>query len=313
MNATRKRSTTKKAGSQRRSVTMESLRQLLKTPFNFVLNVILIAVAVSMPVLLDLSVDNVKRWAGYTDNGLEITLYLNPKTQESEARTLTAQIKSWPGVDTVSYITSEQALASLRALDLIGNALSSIEENPLPASIIIALPHDSTVQSLAEELVARAKREEEVDWVLFDLDWFKKASAIIDVGEKVIVVLTGFLSLSVCLVIGNCVRLTINNKREEILVNKLVGATDAYVRKPFLLMGMWVGVMGAIAGLTLCIAGWWMLRDNMGGLSAAYGGSIELVGVQPLRALLTIASCAIFGLIGAWLICNRHLKDITPA
>lgn len=291
----------------------DSLKQLLKTPFNFLLNVILIAVAVSLPVLLGLGVENVKRWAGYGEDGLEITLYLKPQTSESEARSLTAKVRSWPGVDSVEYVSRERALAALQSLDLVGNALLAIDDNPLPASIIIALPHDSSIQSLAEELVRKAEQEEQVEWVLFDSDWFEKASAIINTGERVIVVLTAFLSLSVCLVIGNCVRLTINNKREEILVNKLVGATDAYVRKPFLLMGMWVGVVGSIIGLGFCLVGWWMLRNNMGDLNIAYGGSIELVGIQPAQALLTVLSCAIFGLFGAWLICNRHLKDITPA
>ena len=311
--STKQKVRTPSRGLTRSSVAFESLQQLLKTPLNFLLNVILIAVAVSLPVLLDLSVENIKRWAGYGDNGLEITLYIKSGVSEADARALEARVRSWPGVDEVRYVSSEAAMASLKSQNLIGNALEGITSNPLPASIIIALPHDSSVQALAEELISRAEKETRVDWVLFDMDWFRKASAIINTGERVIVVLTALLSLSVCLVIGNCVRLTINNKREEILVNKLVGATDAYVRKPFLLMGMWVGIMGSVAGLSLCIAGWWALRNNMGEMNIAYGGNISLIGVQPLSALTVIFSCAIFGLLGAWLICNRHLKDITPA
>lgn len=290
----------------------DSLRQLLRSPLTLFFNVLLIAIAITLPIVLDLSVQNLKNWAGYNDNDLEITLYLKPSTTESQGISLSEKIKAWPGVDRAKYVSKEDALNQLRKVELFEGALKGLIENPLPANIVIILPHDSSIKALATDLVAQAKALPAVDWVLFDLDWFNKADALIGVGAKVNAALTAFLSFTVCLVIGNTVRMTINQKREEILVSKLVGATDAYVRRPFLLMGMWIGVLGAITGLLLCSVLWWLLGHQLGDLSLAYGGDIQLAGIAPIKALAITLSCAFFGFIGAWAICNRQLYEITP-
>jgi len=312
MGTSKQRERRAKQASRSSGIVIDSFLQLCKRPLNLLLNIALIAIAISIPTLLDLSVSNLKKWAGYNDNNLEITLYLINSYDGTAGNRLAEQVRAWPGVEQVDFISSEQSLENLKSVDLFGQALEGLIDNPLPASIVIHLPQDSRVAELAEELIAKAEQTEGVDWVMFDMEWFDKAAAIIDIGNRLNAVLSAFLSLSVCLVIGNCVRMTIDSKREEILVSKLVGATNAYVRKPFLFMGMWVGVLGAGLGLLLCSLAWVSLGKQLGPLGLAYGSPISLIGLDVLTALAILASCALFGLIGAWLICNRQLNKITP-
>ena len=262
--------------------------------------------------MLDLGVSNLERWAGYSDNGLEITAYLKQDISRASGQRVNAQISEWPGVAKSRYISKEDALQTLKDETSLQQALDALDNNPLPASIVITLPHDTSIRSLAQGLVEQARSLPEVDWVLFDLDWFNKAEALLRTGQTINQTLSAFLSIGVCLVIGNCVRQTIDHKRDEILVSKLVGATDSFVRRPFLMMGMWVGTIGAILGLALSTFAWSMLDGNLGDIGLAYGSDVTLAGVEPLKALGIATSCALFGLIGAWAICNRQLRQIDP-
>lgn len=312
MNSPARTTSDRKEHTARFAVARASFRQLFETPVATLLNIILIAIAVSIPVVLKLGVDNFRQWAGYNESGLEITLYLQAEISDSSANGLREQIIRWPGVSTADYISSEQALDDLKQLEGLEQALSQLKKNPLPSSIRIALPHSHDIQALAQTIVAKAEALTEVESVLFDLEWFSKAEAIINIGQQIYTVLTGFLSFGVLLVIGNTVRMTIDNRKEEILVSKLVGATDSYVRRPFIYMGMWVGLIGACFGLSLCLCGWWMLNGNLDALSLAYASSVSIVGLHPLYALGLMLSCALLGFLGAWLMCNSQLRKISP-
>jgi len=289
-----------------------SFKQLLETPFSSVINIILIAIAISIPMVLKLSVDNFKQWAGYNNNGLEISAYLKSGTVDNAALSLTRRISDWPGVESADYISKQAALDELKAFDELEQALEQLDENPLPASIRIRLPHSHDIQELAESIVEKTRQQPEIQFVRFDTEWFNKAAAIINTGQQIYSFITGFLSFGVLLVIGNAVRMTIDNHKEEILVSKLVGATDGYVRKPFIFMGMWIGALGAAAGLSLCFAGCWYLNQNLDALQLAYASDISLVLLKPLYVVGVIICCALLGLLGAWLMCNSHLNRIAP-
>ena len=301
-----------KEHTARLSIARASFKQLFETPITSLLNIILIAIAISIPVVLKLGVDNFQQWAGYNDNGLEITLYLKPDIVDHAGVSLKEQITRWPGVSDAEYISRDQALEDLKQLGGLDQALSQLKQNPLPSSVRVVLPHSHDIQTLAQSIVAKSEQLPEVESVLFDMEWFGKAQAIINVGQQIYNVITGFLSFGVLLVIGNTVRLTIDNHKEEILVSKLVGATDRYVRRPFIYMGMWVGLIGAALGLSLCLAGWWLLNRNLDALSLAYASQISLAALDPLYAVGLVASCATLGFLGAWLMCNSQLSKISP-
>ena len=289
-----------------------SFKQLLETPVSSLLNIVLIAIAISIPVVLKLSVDNFKQWAGYNNNGLEITLYLKDDIPEHAAISLKEQVSRWPGVESATYISKDAALDELKTISGLEQAIAQLNENPLPSSIVVRLPHSQDIQTLAQTIIDKATEQPTVASALFDMEWFSKAEAIINIGERIYSYATAFLSLGVLLVIGNTVRMTIDHHKEEILVSKLVGATDSYVRKPFIFMGMWVGSLGAIAGLAACSLGWWLLNRNLDALQAAYASNITLVALSPAYSLGLIVACALLGLMGAWLMCNKQLNKIAP-
>lgn len=301
-----------KQRTARLEMLVASFKQLLETPFSSLINIILIAIAISIPVVLKLSVDNFKQWAGYNNNGLEISAYLKPNTLDHAGLSLKEQISTWPGVESAEYISKQDALNELKSVGGLEQALAQLNENPLPSSIQIRLPHSQDIESLAKSIVERTQQLSLIESVRFDMSWFSKAAAIINTGQQIYNVITGFLSFGVLLVIGNAVRMTIDNHKDEILVSKLVGATDGYVRKPFIYMGMWIGALGATVGLALCFAGWWYLNQNLDALQLAYASDISLAALNPLYVIGVIISCALLGLLGAWLMCNSHLNRIEP-
>lgn len=293
-------------------VAKQSFQQLLGKPVSTLLTLLVLAIAIALPITVYIAVNNIERWAGYSDSGLEVSLFLQHEVSQIQGQALSKKIQQWPGVSAAQYISPQQALHSLESMSGVANIASSLPHNPLPGTVVITLPHSANIETIAQQISQRAAQLSEVESQRLDLDWFKKAQALVKTADKINSVLTLILSIGVVLVISNTIKIAIEGRKQEIEVAKLVGATNSFVRRPFLYMGAWIGAGSAILALALTGAAVLVLTFNISELEKAYSASIYLQGLPFLYHLLVVLMTAILGWLGAWMICNSYIRDLDP-
>jgi cell division transport system permease protein len=295
---------------QHQSVAVDSLSRLLQEPGSSILTWSVIGIALALPLCLFLFLQNLQQLNTSLDDASNISLFMAANISEAELAESHAQIMAMPEVETVSLITAAQALIEFQTTSGFGDALEGLDENPLPAVLIVnpALQEFDLLPVLASTLAEM----EGVDSAQIDLEWMRRLYGIIALAERITAGLALLLSLGVVLAVGNTVRLAIENRRDEIVVVKLVGGTNAYVSRPFLYTGIWFGVGGGIIAGILSITAFMVLSGPFTGLMALYDTEFSLswLGVSDLLTLLIIAGG--LGLAGAWLSVIRHLKQIEP-
>jgi cell division transport system permease protein len=135
---------------------------------------------------------------------------------------------------------------------------------------------------------------------------------LMEIGRRGVLVLAAVLALAVLLIVGNTIRLAIQNKHDEIEVQKLIGATDAFIRRPFLYSGIWHGLLGAIIAWILVAISLWLLNGPVQRLSLLYDSNFELGSLGMSASLTLLTSGILLGLLGAWAAVGRHLREIEP-
>ncbi|HLU12908.1 MAG TPA: permease-like cell division protein FtsX [Arenimonas sp.] len=286
---------------------VSSLGRLLRRPFATLLTVGVMAVAIALPLGLGLAMANIERFSGSVTESREIGVFLKPDIDVARAESLAEQLRARPDVAAVSVRTPEEGLAEFRAMSDLAGALEVLEENPLPA-VLVVQPGDGDGDALAASL----RELPEAEIVQHDALWRQRLSAWLAFGGRVVQVLAVLLGLGVLLVVGNTVRLDIGARREEIAVLQHLGATDGFVRRPFLYLGAWYGLAaGLLALLLLAVAGAF-LQGPLAALVASYGAEFRLAGPGWRGAGLLLAAALGMGWLGAWLATGHHLRQTRP-
>ena len=288
----------------------DSLRRLGKQPIGSFFTCLVMAVALSMPMGLSLLLKDVERLGGSWQRAAQISLYLELDAGSREGEALRDEIKAMPGVLEAQYISREQALDEFQQQSGLGEALRELPENPLPG-VVVVTPTEVDKPAL-EALRQRLAELPRVDVAQLDLVWVERLAAILKLGDRFVFGLAVLLISALLLVIGNTIRLHIENRRVEIEVIKLVGGTDSYVRRPFLYMGALYGLgAGVLAWGILAFALDW-LNDAVVGLSDLYGSDFALAGVPASDGLSLLIGAVLLGYIGAWIAVARHLNELAP-
>ena len=294
-------------------VALDSLGRLYRNRVASAMTAAVIAIALAMPSGLYLLLGNLERLSGSWDGQASLSVFLQQDITDDRAHTLAAQVRDWPEVDSVQLITPSQALAEFGQQSGFADVLGVLEENPLPFVLIVLPAGDSLDPAAASALRERFSKLPETALAQLDLQWVQRLAAILDIAQRVILIISALLALAVMLVIGNTIRLEIQNRREEILVTKLIGATNGFVRRPFLYAGIWYGVLGALLAWLVVEAGFWLLAEPVSRLAGLYHSdfSLETLPLQLLGILL--AGGTVLGLLGSWLAVGRHLAAIEPS
>lgn len=293
-------------------VMLYSLGQLWRTPAATVMTILVIGIALAMPAGLYVLLKNVEAVSSQWDDASQISLFLQHATPDSRGQQLAEQLLTWPDINAVSYQSSKQSLEEFRKLSGLDELLDTLPKNPLPPVIIIqpmASQHEAEALS---SLLERLQNMQEVELAQLDMEWLQRLRTINETGERGISILAILLSLSVLLVIGNTIRLAILNRQTEIRVIKLVGGTNAFVRRPFLYTGFWYGLLGgAIAWLTLLIT---LLTINgpVNRLASLYDSQFALQWLSGEMFIALPLFGTLLGVLGAWLAVGRHLDNIEP-
>ncbi|MGI0119201.1 permease-like cell division protein FtsX [Zooshikella sp. RANM57] len=289
----------------------QSLQRLLKAPVASFMTALMIAVALSLPAMLYLLIENAQTLSSRWDGAPQISLFFTLETPSSNVAEVFEQLQQDQRFSNVELITPEQALSEFEQQGGFKGVLQHLSANPLPATIVLqpkqidGVYHQQAIAQTLEQIKG-------VEQVQFDTAWIARLNAMLQLGQRAGAMLAGLFALAVILVIANTVRLAIESRREEIVVVKLVGATNAYVRRPFLYMGLWFGVLGGLLALVLVHCLIWLLTDPVADLSQLYETHFEIAAMTMDASLLLVVTSGGLGWIGAWFTCQRQLRMIEP-
>ncbi len=291
-----------------RTTLQSSFAKMLQEPFQTLLTVVVIAIALTLPTALYISVENIRQLSGGVESSAQISVFVKKGARSAAIEKLGEQLANLSGVASVTHISAATALEEFNALSGFGSALQYLDENPLPETFLVQplLLNDSA------KLVAKIHKITLVDDVQLDMEWLRRLGALLDVGRKLVLALAAALGIGVILVIGNTIRLAIQSRRDEIVIVKLVGGTDAYVRRPFLYTGLLFGFFGAfVAALMLVGLGFW-LEESVSELASLYQSQFRLTGLGFSGFLTLLVIGGVVGLAGAWVSVRQHMYDIKP-
>ncbi|MGE5624903.1 MAG: permease-like cell division protein FtsX [Bacillota bacterium] len=291
-------------------VSLTSLGRLYRHGGTSLMTAAVIGIALSLPAALQVLVSNAKAVSGSWEGSARISLYLKTSVSDGDARALADTVRKMDGVADVQYIGADQALAEFKQLSGFGDAASALDKNPLPA-VLVVRPTDGSPEAAAA-LEHQLAGNPAVDQVRLDLQWLKRLSAILDIVRRVTDILAGLLALAVILVVGNTIRLEIGGRRTEIEVSKLLGATDSFIRRPFLYHGAWYGLAGGLIACLLVVVAVVLVEEPVSHLAGLYGSVFALQGLGFLGALGLLAGGSLLGWAGSWLAVARHLRAIEP-
>lgn len=293
-------------------VLVSSLGVLWRTPFATFMTAAVIGIALALPAGLHVLLQNVQKLSTGWEGTAQMSLFIKQGVSEKRIQSLAKKLRSWEGVADVRYISRKQALEEFRELSGFGGALDSLDENPLPAVLTVQPTTDAAEPAQMELLLAKVRDLESVDLAQLDMEWVRRLSGIIELGKRGVLLLAGLLALAILLVVGNTIRLTILNRRDEIIVTKLIGATNAFIRRPFLYTGFWYGLMGAMLAWILVGSLLALLNDPVSRLSILYNSQFSLGGLNLETTVILLGAGISLGLLGSWLAVGRHLQAIEP-
>ena len=282
-----------------------SAGRLLRKPLATGLTVGVMAIALALPIGLWAALQNVERFAGDVRESRRVSVYLAPEIDAATADAVAAQVRARADVERVDVRTPTQGLAELRGAGT-GDAIEALGSNPLPYLILVTPRGD-------EVGLARTLGElEHVDLVLHDAAWRARLTGWLGFGERLAWVLGALLGAGALLVVGNTVRLDIQSRREELGVLQLLGATNGFIRRPFLYLGASYGLLAGTLALALLSGIEQALRAPLHGLAASYGSGFALAGFTPSGAAAIVLGAGILGWLGAGLVTGHYLRQTRP-
>ena len=298
--------------TQHRKQAAKSFGQLVEHPLASSMALLILTVAILLPSLLFLALNNIEQWVKYSDNGLEVSAYLHHETNKEEASQLMRTIEQWEGVASTRYISPDQAMGMVIRSTAMNDIAQSLPGNPLPPTILVALEGIDNIQVQAEKIAVLLAAQPMVESLNYNAGWFTKAQALVELGRRLALGLSLNLALGVMLVVSNTVRLAIERHSEEILVSRLVGATNAYIRRPFLYMGVWLGTLGVCFALLATQTSWLVLTYLMRPIEQAYNTQIAVSNLPLPFACLVFFGCIGLSWLSAWFISSHHIHKIEP-
>ena len=285
---------------------VSSLGRVVRRPWATLLTIGVMAVALALPLGLWAVLDNIGRFGGELRQSREIAVFLKPELGLDRAQALATTLRGRGDVAAVAVKTPDEGLRELRDRGGLGAAIDALGDNPLPSVLLVTPRGDET--ALAESLSALP----EADQVQHDAQWRKRLDGWMRFGGRVVWVLGLLLGLGALLVVGNTVRLDIQSRREEIGVLQLLGASDGFIRRPFVYLGAWYGLAAGALALGLLTLAALALRDPLAALARSYGSPFALSGLDSLGAALVVLAATIVGWLGAWLVTGHFLRQTRP-
>jgi cell division transport system permease protein len=284
-----------------------SLRRLASRPLGSLLTIAVMGLALALPLAFYLLLGNVQKLGDALGQNEAVSVFLQPGQTAQQARMLAQQLGDRPEVAAVTVKTPQQGMDELAKMQGFTGALQTLDDNPLPY-VLQLQPRAQASAAALEQLVADARALHGVDLVQDAGSWRQRLDALLGVGNRAVLVLASLLALAALLVVGNTVRVDIASRSEEIGVLLLVGASGAFVRRPYLYAGIWYGLFSGILAAVLAVLVEFALAAPVAQLSQAYDGKLQIGGL-PLWLLLAVPlAAAALGWLGARLVSAWQLR-----
>jgi cell division transport system permease protein len=289
-----------------------TLLDVLRHPTNSLLTILVLAIALALPTAFYVFSSNAKAISSNWSGGVQMALFLKENVSQEQRAEFIQELSFRPEFKEVVLIPKEQAIEDFKQQSGFGDALDYLDENPLPDSIILTPYENHSGAAMLEKLAQELEQNPVVDLAQLDMAWIQRYQAILEISQKVGTFVSILLAFGVLLIVGNTIRLAILNRRDEIQVIKLVGATDAFIRRPFLYTGFWYGLIAALLAALMVNIVLLLLQQPSSTLAELYNSGFSLMGLAPSQTLTLLAIGAGLGLFGAWFSVSKHLKDIQP-
>lgn len=291
---------------------IDSLLRLLRTPLQSLMTWLVVAIAVALPAALYVALSNVQNIGYSWQDSSQISVFLHKKVDDQQAEGLRQSLLKRTDIAQITYVSPAAALEEFKTVSGLGQVVDSLTENPLPGVLLLQPSLMGNNPDALENLQQNLRAESLIAEVRLDMQWVKRLHQFMELAQRAVLALASLLALGVLLVIGNTIRLAIENRRDEILVVKLVGGTNAYVRRPFLYTGLWYGLGGGLLALLLLVIGLTWLAEPVAQLADLYQSSFRLQGLGFIASLQLVLLAGVTGLLGAWVAVGRHLSQIEP-
>jgi cell division transport system permease protein len=289
----------------------DSLVRVLDNLGSSLLTWLVIGIALALPVGLNVALDNVSQVSASWDSPAQISLFLQDGVASERAQQLGSELAARADVADAHFISREEALEEFRNLSGFADVLANLEENPLP-NLILVTPLPTLDESAVLLLRVDLQGSPEVAEAVLDMEWLQRLNTLMELSRRIVLAVGGMLVIGVLLILGNTIRLAIESRRDEIVIVKLVGGSNGFVRRPFLYTGLWYGVGGGALAAVLVSTALWFLAEPIGQLALLYESAFHLSGLGVMGALNLVILGGLLGLAGAWLAVSRHLIHIEP-
>jgi cell division transport system permease protein len=295
---------------QHRDALVTTVARLVRTPVATLLNLGVIGVALALPVGLYVGLDNLRGFTRSLASDPQLSVFLALDAGRPEVEKTRARLAQHPGVREARFVPRDQALKELKASTGLGDVADSLPQNPLPDAFVV-LPRDRAPDAL-EKLRGEIAGWPGVTHVQLDTAWARRLEAGLKVARLAVGLVATLFAFALVAVTFNTIRLQILTRREEIEVSKLIGATDPFIRRPFLYFGALQGLAGGIAAWAMVWAGVQFLNGALAELAQLYDAQFALrhLGLEDSVSLLVFS--AGLGWFGSWLSVSQHLARIEP-
>jgi cell division transport system permease protein len=289
-----------------------TLGRLSAQPLATLLTILVIGIALALPACLQVLVINARAVSGDLNRAVDMSVYFKANTSLAQAEQVAANLRQRKGVADVRLIKAEDALKDFRERSGFGAALDALNHNPLPHALVVRPAADATSSVQLDAMAQELRGIAQVDVVQLDTAWVERFNAILDALRRGVLVVALLLAFGVLVIVGNTIGTEIQSRRAEIEITKLVGGTDAFVRRPFLYTGIWYGLGGGLVALTVSYLVVVLMASPVRRLSGLYGSDFALAGLGLKYSLWLIGAGVILGWLGSLTAATRHLRDIEP-
>jgi cell division transport system permease protein len=287
------------------------LKRLRGAPFASLIMTGVIGVTLSLPAGLYMVIDNLRNVAGSIATEPQITLFLTLDSSAADIKDIEQHLKTEPAVRDFQFLGREAAWHSLQEKNGLNDTLAGLQKNPLPDAFVIHAKNADpiTVEALQQEFSSWPH----VEHAQMDTAWVKRLYAVLQLGNKAVLILTGLLGFALFAIIGNTIRLQILTQREEIEVSKLIGATDRFIRRPFLYAGTLHGLLGGVMAWLILLATLYIFNLSVSNLARLYASDFKLLPLGLDASLTLIGGSALLGWLGSWSAVGRYLSRLEHA
>jgi cell division transport system permease protein len=288
-----------------------SLKGLTSAPLASLMTIGVLAIALALPAAFLIAVEQIRAVTKGFERPGTLSVFLRASTSTEDQQRLLKILSVDPKLASVELKSPQQALEEFKAQSRLGDAVALLKDNPLPPVMkLTAAPAERSPERMAALARALGERSQ-VDYVSFDQRWVERFSGMLQIAERLTFLVGLMLALAVLLVVGNTIRLEIQERVEEIEISKLLGATDAFVRRPFLYAGVWLGLLGGVLAWALLNFALYALREPVAELARSYGSTFAIGWLPLATSLKLLLVSALIGWLGAWLAAGRQLSKIT--